>query len=179
MTPPTNVQPPVDANAEEIRTLLRHQASTVTVVTAPGPPAVGFTATSFTSVSLSPPVVSFCLNLDSSSWPTVAAARHVGVHLLAQHQQELARTFATSGIDRFAAPTRWLTGPEGVPILDGTLAWLLCRVVDRVTVGSHAIVLAEPELVRSPDTGSPLLYHRGRYTGLAAGSDGWAGRIAA
>jgi hypothetical protein len=52
-------------------------------------------------------------------------------------------------------------------------------VIDRVTVGSHAIVLAEPELVHSPAAGSPLLYHRGRYTGLVPGNDGWAGPVAA
>ncbi|MFC5924137.1 flavin reductase family protein [Micromonospora vulcania] len=170
---------PIDADADELRTLLRNQASTVTVITAPGRPAVGFTATSFTSVSLAPPIVSFCLDLGSSSWPTVAQARHVAVHLLAHHQQELARTFATSGIDRFAAPTRWRTGPEGVPILDDTLALLLCRVVDRVTVGDHVVVLAEPELLRHADVGSPLLYHRGRYAGLAGGPDGTARRPAA
>ncbi|KIR66526.1 MULTISPECIES: flavin reductase family protein [Micromonospora] len=168
MTTPLDA-PPTAADA--LRTLLRHQASTVVVVTAPGPPKAGFTATSFTSVSLAPPVVSFCLNLRSSSWPAVAKARHVGVHLLAHQQQELARTFATSGIDRFAAPTRWRTGPQGVPVLDDTLAWLLCRVVDRVTVGDHAIVLAEPELLRHADVGSPLLYHQGRYAGLAAGAE--------
>ncbi|MFI9638833.1 flavin reductase family protein [Micromonospora sp. NPDC051925] len=179
MTEPAHLPPPVEADADALRTLLRHQASTVTVVTAPGTPAVGFTATSFTSVSLAPPIVSFCLNLGSSSWSTVAHARHVVVHLLAHHQQELARTFATSGIDRFAAPTRWRVGPEGVPILDETLAWLLCRVVERVTVGDHAIVLAEPELVRHADVGSPLLYHRGRYAGLAGGPDGAARRPAA
>ncbi|WP_341720983.1 flavin reductase family protein [Micromonospora sp. FIMYZ51] len=179
MTLSTDDASPVDADAEEIRKLLRHQASTVTVVTAPGAPAVGFTATSFTSVSLSPPVVSFCLNTGSSSWPTVADTRHVGVHLLAHHQTELARTFATSGIDRFAAPTSWRVGPQGVPILDGTLAWLLCRVIDRVTVGSHAIVLAEPELIRRAEIGSPLLYHRGRYTGLAPGTESWVSRAIA
>ncbi|WP_410813990.1 flavin reductase family protein [Micromonospora sp. 067-2] len=179
MTLSTDTPAPVDADADALRTLLRHQASTVTVVTAPGSPAVGFTATSFTSVSLTPPVVSFCLNLGSSSWPTVAGARHVGVHLLAHHQQELARTFATSGIDRFAEPTRWRTGPEGVPILDDTLAWLLCRVVERVTVGDHAVILAEPELLRHADVGSPLLYHRGRYAGLATGTDEVARRPAA
>ncbi|WP_089153989.1 flavin reductase family protein [Micromonospora sp. NBS 11-29] len=162
---------PTDADADGLRTLLRHQASTVTVVTAAGPPAVGFTATSFTSVSLAPPIVSFCLNLGSSSWPTVSRARHVGVHLLAHGQHELARRFATSGIDRFAGPTRWQPGPEGVPLLDDTLAWLLCRVVDRVTVGDHAIVLAEPELLRHADVGSPLLYHRGGYAGLAGATD--------
>ncbi|MFC3499724.1 flavin reductase family protein [Micromonospora krabiensis] len=167
MTEPADSPSPIEADGDTLRTLLRHQASTVTVITAPGRPAAGFTATSFTSVSLRPPIVSFCLNLASSSWPTISQARHVGVHLLARHQRELARTFATSGIDRFAAPTRWRQGPEGVPILDGTLAWLLCRVVDRVVVGDHAIVLAEPELLRHADVGSPLLYHRGRYADLS------------
>jgi flavin reductase (DIM6/NTAB) family NADH-FMN oxidoreductase RutF len=157
----------VRADPDGLRALLRHQASTVTVLTAPGSPPVGFTATSFTSVSLSPLVVSFCVNLGSSSWPTVARARYVGVHLLAEHQEQLARTFATRGVDRFAVPTRWRPGPEGVPILDDTLAWLVCRVIDRVTVGDHAVVLAEPELLRPAGVGTPLLYHRGRYTALA------------
>jgi len=159
------VTAPVDA--EVFRGLLRHQASTVTVVTAPGTPPVGFTATSFTSVSLVPPLVSFCLARTSSSWPTMAGADHVAVHLLAQGQQELARTFATRGIDRFAAPTRWRVGPYGVPVLDGTLAWLVCRIVDRVAAGDHAVVLAEPLLARHRDEESPLLYHQGRYASLA------------
>ncbi|MEU7842867.1 flavin reductase family protein [Micromonospora sp. NPDC049114] len=168
-----------DADADALRTLLRHQASTVTVVTVPGSPPVGFTATSFTSVSLTPPIVSFCLSVGSSSWPTLARARHVAVHLLAHDQHEVAQTFATSGIDRFATPTRWRPGPQGAPILDGTLAWLLCRVVDRVTVGDHVVVLAEPELLRHADVGSPLLYHRGRYAGLADAPDGPVRRVAA
>ncbi len=154
-----------------LRTLLRHQASTVTVVTAPGTPAgtppAGFTATSFTSVSLAPPLVSFCLDRASSSWPTVARAEHVAVHLLAHTQLDLARTFATSGIDRFAPPTVWRAGPHGVPVLDGTLAWLVCRVVDRVVAGDHAVVLTEPLIAQHGSADSPLLYHQGRYACLA------------
>ncbi|WP_089156316.1 flavin reductase family protein [Micromonospora sp. NBS 11-29] len=180
MTKPAHRLSPVDADADAdaLRTLLRHQASTVVVVTAPGTPAVGFTATSFTSVSLAPPIISFCLNLGSSSWPAVSRSRYVGVHLLSRQQQELARTFATSGIDRFAAPTRWRLGPEGVPMLEDTLAWLLCRVIDRVTVGDHAIVLAEPEQLWHADVGSPLLYHRGRYANLADHVEPTARRVA-
>lgn len=170
---------PTDADADALRRLLRHQASSVTVVTAPGAPPVGFTATSFTSVSLTPPIVSFCLNLGSSTWSTLARARHVAVHLLAHGQQDVAQRFATSGIDRFAAPTRWRPGPNGLPILDDTLAWLVCRVVDRVVVGDHVIVLAEPELLRHTDVGTPLLYHRGRYAGLADVPDGAPRRTAA
>ena len=155
-------------NPDLLRMLLRHQASTVTVVTAPGTPPAGFTATSFTSVSLRPPLVSFCLGRTSSSWPAVSRADHVAVHLLAQRQQDLARTFATSGVDRFAAPTAWRAGPHGVPILDGTLAWVVCRVVDRVLAGDHAVVLAEPLLAQHGGGESPLLYHQGRYAWLAA-----------
>ncbi|MER5337901.1 flavin reductase family protein [Micromonospora sp. NPDC002717] len=178
MTEPVDDSPPVRADPDTLRAVLRHQASTVTVVTAPGASAVGFTATSFTSVSLRPPIVLFCLDLSSSSWPTVSRARHVGVHLLTRQQQELAQRFATSGIDRFAAPTRWRHGPEGVPILDDTLAWLLCRVIDRVVAGDHAIMLAEPELLRHSEVDSPLLYHRGRYADLAKRPEPVAGRAA-
>jgi flavin reductase (DIM6/NTAB) family NADH-FMN oxidoreductase RutF len=167
MTLIANSPTPSPVDTHLFRALLRHQASTVTVVTAPGTPPAGFTATSFISVSLAPPLVSFCLGRTSSSWPAVAGAGHVAVHLLSNRQQALARTFATSGIDRFAAPTAWRTGPHGVPILDGTLAWLVCRVVDRVAAGDHTVILAEPLLAQHSDEDSPLLYHRGGYARVA------------
>jgi flavin reductase (DIM6/NTAB) family NADH-FMN oxidoreductase RutF len=154
---------PIDPDA--LRVLLRRQASTVAVVTAAGEPPVGFTATSFTSVSLRPPLVSFCLDRSSSSWPTVASAEHVAVHLLGEGQRVVARTFATSGIDRFVTHPRWRVGPFGVPLLDGPIAWLLCRVTQRVLAGDHAIVLAEP-LSADQGDGDPLLYHMGRYVAL-------------
>jgi flavin reductase (DIM6/NTAB) family NADH-FMN oxidoreductase RutF len=151
---------------DAFRSLLRRQAAGVTVVTAAGAPPVGFTATSFTSVSLHPPLVSFCLARTSSSWPTVACAEHVAVHLLGQGQRDVARTFATSGIDRFAAYRQWRTGPYGVPLLDGPIAWLLCRVTQRVLAGDHAIVLAEPFAGHHTDREPPLIYHMGRYAAL-------------
>lgn len=145
--------------------VLRRQASTVTVVTAPGVdglPPVGFTATSFTSVSLRPQLVSFCLDRDSTSWPAVERANHVAVHLLAAGQRDLARTFATRGIDRFADHTAWRRGPYGMPLLNGVLATLVCSVVDRVWAGDHAIVLGRPVAGEHRD-GEPLLYHQGGY----------------
>jgi flavin reductase (DIM6/NTAB) family NADH-FMN oxidoreductase RutF len=151
--------------SDQFRSLLRRQAATVTIVTAGGASPAGFTATSFTSVSLRPPLVSFCLDRASSSWPAVETAGHVAVHLLGTGQERLARTFATSGIDRFAAPTAWRPGPHGVPLLDGALAWLVCRVVHRIGAGDHAIVLAEPVAAEHSD-GTPLIYHDGRYAGL-------------
>ncbi|ROT27242.1 flavin reductase family protein [Micromonospora sp. HM5-17] len=156
-------------DSARFRTLLRRQAATVTVVTAAGEPPAGFTATSFTSVSLRPPLVSFCLDRGSSSWPTVASAGHVAVHLLGAGQHEIARIFATSGIDRFAAYPQWRLGPYGVPLLDGTIAWLVCRTVDRVVAGDHAIVLAEPLVGHHhAEDVTPLLYHMGRYASLTS-----------
>jgi flavin reductase (DIM6/NTAB) family NADH-FMN oxidoreductase RutF len=146
------------------RALLRRQAAAVVVITADASPPVGFTATSFTSVSLRPPLVSFNLDQSSSSWPAINVARHVGVHILSQSQEHVARRFATSGIDRFAEGVPWQPGPHGVALLPDSLAWLVCRVVDRVHAGDHAIVLAEPVLGNHlDDPHPPLLYHMGRY----------------
>jgi flavin reductase (DIM6/NTAB) family NADH-FMN oxidoreductase RutF len=146
------------------RSLLRRHAAGVVVITTAEDSPVGFTATSFTSVSLQPPLVSFCLDRRSSSWPAVSVASHVAVHVLTDGQEQLARTFATSGIDRFAAPTRWHTGQHGLPVLDGALAVLVCHVVERIEAGDHAIVLAEPvDGEHLTDDGAPLLYHMGRY----------------
>ncbi len=96
----------------------------------------------------------------------VSEAEYVGVHVLGEHQEDLAATFARSGADRFAEPTAWRDGPEGVPVLDGVLAWLVCRIVGRVPAGDHRVVLAEVLLGDPEGAGRPLLYHQGRYNGL-------------
>ena len=146
------------------RALLRRHAAGVVVITTSGERPAGFTATSFTSVSLNPPLVSFCLDRASSSWAAVSTATHVGVHVLTDAQEDIARTFAAKGVDRFAPPTRWDSGPHGIPILDDVHAVLLCRITDRMPAGDHAIVLAE--LIDGGHTDNatePLLYHMGRY----------------
>lgn len=156
---------PVAVVEEHLRRLLRRQAATVTVVTvADGRRPVGFTATSFTSVSMHPPLVSFCVNRRSSSWLVLQATEHVAVHVLDAGQADLARVFSTRGVDRFAG-VGWRPGPCGVPLLNRTLGWLVGRIAARVIAGDHAIVLAEPVTVGWVE-GSPLLYHNGRYTGL-------------
>ncbi|MEV5813515.1 flavin reductase family protein [Streptomyces mutabilis] len=155
------------ATADLLRSAFRRHAAGVAVITARGDAGpVGFTATSLTSVSSEPPLLSFGIGTGSSSWPTVCEAEYVGVHVLGEHQQDLATTFARSGADRFAAPTAWREGPEGVPVLDGVLAWLVCRVVARVPAGDHRVVLAEVLLGDPAGAGRPLLYHQGRYSGL-------------
>ncbi|MEU1282124.1 flavin reductase family protein [Streptomyces sp. NPDC005805] len=153
-----------------LRSVFRGHAAGVAVITARGAGAgakpVGFTATSLTSVSADPPLISFGAGTGSSSWPVLAEAEYVGVHLLAEHQAALAATFARSGADRFAPPTRWGTGPEGVPLLDGVLARLVCRVIARVPAGDHRVLIAEVAAGEHGVGGRPLVYHEGRFTGL-------------
>ncbi|MDG9725192.1 MULTISPECIES: flavin reductase family protein [unclassified Streptomyces] len=167
MTATPDLAAPRLAASDLLRSAFRRHAAGVSVITARGDAGpVGFTATSLTSVSAEPPLLSFGIGTGSSSWPAVSEAEYVGVHLLGEHQQGLAATFARSGADRFAPPTAWREGPEGVPVLNGVLAWIVCRVVGRVPAGDHRIVLAEVLLGDSAGAGSPLLYHQGRYSGL-------------
>ncbi|MGW8376030.1 flavin reductase family protein [Streptomyces sp. ODS28] len=176
------VKTEADPRGGLLRAVFRQHAAGVAVITAAGgvrtgaqpgsqaaAPAgkpVGFTATSLSSVAAEPPLLSFGIGTGSSSWPTLAEAEYVGVHLLGEEQRELAATFARSGADRFAPPTRWRTGPHGVPVLEDTVAWLVCKVVARVPAGDHRVVLAEVSEGESTDGARPLLYHRGRFNAL-------------
>lgn len=152
---------------DAFRALMRHQANTVTVITADGTPPVGFTATSLSSVSLRPALVSFCVDTSSSSRSALAAVRHVGVHILRADQEEVARAFAARGINRFARHRAWRIGPHGVPLLDGVAAWAVCEVRERVTAGDHEIVVAAPLAAgQNGEAAAPLVHYMGAYTAL-------------
>jgi flavin reductase (DIM6/NTAB) family NADH-FMN oxidoreductase RutF len=155
-----------DFDPAVFRSVFRRHAAGVAVITASGARPVGFTATSLASVAARPPLLSFGVSSASSSWPTVAETSHVGVHVLGEHQEELAATFARSGADRFAAPTGWRSGPHGVPLLEGVSAWLVCRVVARIPAADHHIVVAEAVAGDPDGPGRPLLYHQGRFAAL-------------
>lgn len=157
---------PAVATPELFRSVFRRHAAGVAVITAQGERPVGFTATSLTSVAAEPPLISFGIGTSSSSWPVLSGAEYVGVHVLGEHQRELATTFARSGADRFGPPTDWSSGPEGVPLLAGVSAWLVCRVVSRVPAGDHRIVIAEVVAGAPAGADRPLVYHQGRFTAL-------------
>jgi flavin reductase (DIM6/NTAB) family NADH-FMN oxidoreductase RutF len=167
MTVTPGLSTPRLASPDLLRSVFRRHAAGVAVITARGDAGpVGFTATSLSSVSAEPPMLSFGIGTGASSWPAVSRAGHVGVHILGEHQEELAATFARSGADRFGGETAWHDGPEGVPVLDDVLAWLVCRVVARVPAGDHRIVLGEVVLGDPTGPGRPLLYHQGRFNSL-------------
>jgi 3-hydroxy-9,10-secoandrosta-1,3,5(10)-triene-9,17-dione monooxygenase reductase component len=150
--------------ARIFRDVLGHLPTGACVVTsfdALGKP-VGLSCNSFTSVSLAPPLVSFCPSKSSATWSLMRPSGHFAVHVLAEGQAPLCLQFARHGIDRFA-DVDWRESRRGNPLLKGVLAWLECEMVDEHDAGDHTIVVAAVhELERAGGTG-PLIFFRGRY----------------
>jgi flavin reductase (DIM6/NTAB) family NADH-FMN oxidoreductase RutF len=155
-----------DVDQDLFRGLFSRHAVGVAIITADVGKPAGFTATSLVSVSVEPPLLSFNVSRGASCWPTIEAAGYVGVHLLAEGQHELAATFSRSGADRFGPETAWRRGLFGVPIIEGAVGWMVCRVQARIMAGDHAVVIGEVVRAHYVDELGPLVYHRGRFTGL-------------
>ncbi|MDL4777544.1 MULTISPECIES: flavin reductase family protein [Thermomonosporaceae] len=162
---------PVPVTGDSFRDALARHAAGVVVVTsqpASGGPA-GLTATSFTSVSLAPPLVSFYVAVSSSTFPRLRAAPAFAVNVLGHDQAEVAGRFAARDVDRFAAPTRWRRGPAGEPLLDGAAVRLRCGWHSVQEIGDHLLVVGRVVAVELGAAGTaPLLYHRGRFGRFAA-----------
>ena len=122
---------------------------------------LGMTATAFTAVSLEPPMVLVCVDRDASMASPLQHATHLAVHVLSAAQEDLSRRFAGTESDRFAG-LEVRRGVGDLPLLDGALARLQCRIVERHGGGDHVIVVAEV-LEADVADGDPLLYFRGRY----------------
>ncbi|PSL00188.1 flavin reductase (DIM6/NTAB) family NADH-FMN oxidoreductase RutF [Murinocardiopsis flavida] len=161
-----------NVSADAFRRALGAHAAGVVVVTADpaagrgGGAPVGITATSFTSVSLDPPLVSFYINAASGSWPGIRDARSFAVNVLADDQSGAAARFAARNTDRFAPPTRWHRGADGLPLLDGAVAHVLCCRHDILAVGDHWLVVGRVAHAEVATATRPLVYHRSRYGGF-------------
>ena len=159
---------PSDVGPGLFRSVMRHHAKGVAVITAGADTPAGFCATSLASISLDPPLVSFTVGLGTASWATVESARHIMVHLLADGQEDIARRFARTGAAKFGPETRWHRGALGLPVLDDVLAWLMLVPVNHLPVGDHALVIGRVVAARHAADGSPLVHHDGTFVRLAA-----------
>ena len=149
-------------DAATFRAALGQWPSGVTVVTT----AVdgewhGMTASSFSSVSLDPPLVSICVARTVASHDRIAASRVFAVNILAKDQVDLGKRFAgmVPGVaDRFDGLNA-VTVKTGAPVLPDVLAWLDCEVRHAYDGGDHTIFVGEVLAAESPRTAPPLLYH--------------------
>jgi flavin reductase (DIM6/NTAB) family NADH-FMN oxidoreductase RutF len=142
---------------------LSRWASGVTVITTRSRTGelAGLTASSFTSVSLNPPLVLFCLAHNSTGREIFEAAEGFVIHILGAGQQALSSGFAKQGGDKFAG-VAWKPGLLDMPVLEGVLASLECRVAQRHPGGDHTIYVGTVEQIGVSDE-APLVYYRGKY----------------
>jgi len=140
-------------------------ASGVTVITAIDPRLglpVGVTVSAFSSLSLDPPLVLFCLGQTGSCVSAIEAAGRVAVNILADDQRDLSARFAGPVEDRWRG-LAWEALPGGSPALPGALTVLECTVSRTVPGGDHLIFIGEVETIRSREGARPLIYHGGAY----------------
>jgi 3-hydroxy-9,10-secoandrosta-1,3,5(10)-triene-9,17-dione monooxygenase reductase component len=163
-TPLPSHDPAALADARHFRDVLGRFCTGVTVVTSweDGAP-VGMTCQSFTSVSLSPPLVLFCPAKTSRSWPLIERAGFFCVNLLADGQHELSTRMATRGEDKFDGLS-WTPSSTGAPLLDGVLGFVDCRIEGVHDAGDHHVVLGSVQDLGFGDAGEPLLFFRSTYT---------------
>jgi flavin reductase (DIM6/NTAB) family NADH-FMN oxidoreductase RutF len=149
--------------ADEFRRACGRFATGVTVATVLDAKSIphGLTVSSFTSVSLEPPLILICLGHAVTCIEAFRAASYFGINVLTADQRELSDRFARKGHDRFDGLT-WQRGETGVPLIPGSLAQIECAVHERFSSGDHDILVGR--MVRSVvDDDDPLLYFASRY----------------
>jgi flavin reductase (DIM6/NTAB) family NADH-FMN oxidoreductase RutF len=119
----------------------------------------GLAASSFTSVSLDPPLVSFSVANSSKTWPDLRRADHLGLTVLADHHGEVCRRLAGPVAHRFDdLPVT--ASDDGAVTLDEGLARFDCTIYREVEAGDHTIVILKLHGVEHTDTSLPLVFHR-------------------
>ncbi len=122
---------------------------------------LGFTANSFSSVSLEPPLLLVSLAKTSRNYKAFTTASGFAVNILAEDQKEISQVFAMPVADRFAA-VKWATGPQGSPVLDEVAAWFDCSMHQVIEAGDHAILIGKVEVFKNGFVNG-LGYVRGAY----------------
>lgn len=156
--------PPPDSAS--FRAAMASLPTGVTIVAASGPDGpAGATANAVCSLSIEPMLMLACLDRGSRTLLAVQAADRFGISVLHAGQEQTARAFATKApvADKWDG-VAW-SERDGVPAIDGALAWIACDLRDVIAAGDHVIVTgAVTDLTSAP--GDPLVFHGGEYRPL-------------
>lgn len=156
-------QPMDPASKHRLRNAFGSFATGVTVVTTRQPDGKprGFTANSFTSVSLDPPLMLVCISKAALSCDTFAHAEHFAVNILADNQKEVSGLFASQSPDKFDI-ANWRADAQNMPLIEGSLASFSCARHRLVDAGDHLILIGQVLDFETHD-GDPLGYYKGAY----------------
>ena len=159
-----NPAPAVDPRS--FRDALGRFATGVAFVTAApdGKPA-GLIVNSLTSVSLEPPLISFCPSRSSLTWSRMRRAGRFGVNVLGRRHKRFVARATPAGADRFSG-LDWELGPGGVPLLTDALASFECEIVAEHPTGDHSIVVAQVDHLRTSPIEDPLVFFAGAFAAV-------------
>ena len=147
-----------------LRNTLGHYPTGVTIVTTldDSNTPQGFTANSFTSVSLTPPLVLICLAHDAPIFPIFATTERFAVNILAADQTAISNRFAIEPESQRFTGVDWQPAPDGNPLIDRASAWLECRLSQRIEAGDHQILIGEVTAFGDRNRAA-LGYYQGQY----------------
>ncbi len=154
----------MDVERVDYRSVIGRFATGVAVITGTGPAgAVGMTTNALTSLSLTPLLLLVCFDNTARTLPIVRDSGRFGVNILRAGEEELARVFASKRVadEKFAAATHELV--DGVPVLEGVVAWFVCELRELVPGGDHTIGIGEVTALDFDAGAKPLVFHRGAY----------------
>ena len=150
-------------DAPSFRKALGRFATGVALITAaPDGERAGLIVNSLTSVSLEPPLVSFCPSRSSLTWSRMRRTGRFGVNVLGRQHERYAIRAAPAGADRFAG-LDWQLGRGGVPLLSDALACLECEIVAEHPAGDHWIVVGRVADLRVSPVDEPLIFFDGGF----------------
>ncbi|HSV82542.1 MAG TPA: flavin reductase family protein [Ramlibacter sp.] len=147
-----------------LRDAFGHYATGVVVVTtrSPAGEATGVTVNSFTSVSLEPPLVMFCLLNRANNYATWEHAEYFTMNILTERQQAVSNAFARPSANPWAGIDHG-PGDNGCALLHGAAVSLECSRFAHYPGGDHLIIVGRVTRVHANDAAAPLVFHRGKY----------------
>ena len=156
-------RPSSSVDTAHFRQALSQFATGVTIITTrlDNGSFLGLTASSFNSVSLTPPLILWSLNQRANSMPVFSGNSHYVINVLAADQEHIANQFARPGEDRFKG-VEFTLSPTGLPVLTGVAAWFECHNRSRYPEGDHVIFVGDVENCDVCPK-EPLVFHGGRF----------------
>lgn len=126
---------------------------------------VGMAVSSFTSVSLEPPLLSVCVQNTSTTWPVLRQQSRLGLSVLAESQATAGRRLSMKDGDRFA-DTAWHANADGALFVLGATAWFECSIYADIPAGDHTVVLLQIHSLQTQPNLAPLVFHASRFRRL-------------
>ncbi|WP_091470969.1 flavin reductase family protein [Paenarthrobacter nitroguajacolicus] len=145
---------------EAVKASFGHHASSIVLVAAQiGEEPVGFVASSFTTVSWEPPLISFCVQKESRTWQRLKSVPYVGVSILSQSHEAMTHQLASRNLNRFEGVPIAVSQGRSCVLIQDAPASFECTIDTTIDAGDHFIVLLRVHSAESRD-GEPLIYHR-------------------